>query len=823
MGSSIETFLSLPLCKQTVQIMTISYNWLKEYIDIPESAEDIGKVLTSGGLEVESVEEHETIKGGLKGLVIGEVLTCGRHPNADKLSVTTVDVGGKVLPIVCGAPNVAAGQKVVVAVPGTTVYPTSGDPFTIKATKIRGEQSEGMICAEDEIGIGTSHAGIIVLPASAKVGTPASEYYKVQSDYILEIGLTPNRADAASHLGVARDIRAAKNRLIKWPSVEQFAIDNTSLAMPVVVENHDACPRYSGVTISGVTIAESPDWLKNRLLSIGLTPINNIVDITNFVLHETGQPLHAFDADKIKGGKVLVKTLPEGTKFTTLDNKERTLHANDLMICDADGGMCIAGVFGGVHSGITTGTRNIFLESACFSPDYIRKTSQYHQLKTDASFRFERGTDPNITVYALKRAAMLIKEIAGGVISSEIVDLYPAPVSNRTIVIKDKNVTRLIGKAIPRDEVFAILERLDIRITEKHDDQFSVSVPPYRVDVMQEADIVEEVLRIYGFNNIELAAYAAADYLAEFPVKDPDKFRRTIGEMLNGNGFFEIWTNSLTNAAYQQKHNLVFEGEPVEIMNKLSEEQGILRQTLLFTGLEVCAYNINRRQRDLKLYEFGKVYSMDGGKYREAEQLALYITGNRENENWQRKTQAVNYYDLAQQVQQVLVKSGVGNFKQEVIKDQLFEYGVQLTRGRDIVAKLGKVKTALLKDFSIKQEIFYAELNSSLLFQSANPKLVIQEVSKFPEVRRDLSLVIDRQISFDEVKSLILSTEKKLIRNIIAFDVYEGDKLPAGKKAYALGFTLLDEAKTLTDDEIDQVMQRLMNAFEQKLGALIRK
>lgn len=803
--------------------MTISYNWLKEYIDIPESAEDIGKVLTSGGLEVESVEEHETIKGGLKGLVIGEVLTCGRHPNADKLSVTTVDVGGKVLPIVCGAPNVAAGQKVVVAVPGTTVFPVSGDPFTIKATKIRGEQSEGMICAEDEIGIGTSHAGIIVLPASAKVGTPASEYYKVQSDYILEIGLTPNRADAASHLGVARDIRAAKNRLINWPSVERFAVDNTSLVMPVVVENHDACPRYSGVTISGVMIAESPDWLKNRLLSIGLTPINNIVDITNYVLHETGQPLHAFDADKIKGGKVLVKTLPEGTKFTTLDNKERTLHANDLMICDADGGMCIAGVFGGVHSGITTGTRNIFLESACFSPDYIRKTSQYHQLKTDASFRFERGTDPNNTVYALKRAAMLIKEIAGGAISSEIVDLYPAPVSNRTIVIKDKNVTRLIGKAIPRDEVFAILERLDIRITEKRDDQFTVSVPPYRVDVVQEADIVEEVLRIYGFNNIELAAYAAADYLAEFPVKDPDKFRRTIGEMLNGNGFFEIWTNSLTNAAYQQKHNLVFEGEPVEIMNKLSEEQGILRQTLLFTGLEVCAYNINRRQRDLKLYEFGKVYSMDGGKYREAEQLALYITGNRENENWQRKTQPVNYYDLAQQVQQVLVKSGVGNFKQEVIKDQLFDYGVQLTRGRDIVAKLGKVKTALLKDFSIKQEIFYAELNSSLLFQSANPKLVIQEVSKFPEVRRDLSLVIDRQISFDEVKSLILSTEKKLIRNIIAFDVYEGDKLPAGKKAYALGFTLLDEAKTLTDDEIDQVMQRLMNAFEQKLGALIRK
>lgn len=804
--------------------MTISYNWLKEYIDIPESAEDIGKVLTSGGLEVESVEEHETIKGGLKGLVIGEVLTCAKHPNADKLSVTTVDVGnGKVLPIVCGASNVAAGQKVVVAVPGTTVHPASGDPFTIKSTKIRGEQSEGMICAEDEIGMGTSHAGIIVLPTNAKTGTSASEYYNIQSDFILEIGLTPNRADAASHLGVARDIRAAKNRLIRWPSVEKFAVDNTTLSIPVVVENPEACPRYSGVTISGVTVKESPDWLKNRILSIGLTPINNIVDITNYVLHEIGQPLHAFDADKIKGGKVLVKTLAAGTKFTTLDNKERSLYASDLMICDADGGMCIAGVFGGVHSGITADTRNIFLESACFSPDFIRKTSQAHQLKTDASFRFERGTDPNVTVYALKRAAMMIKEVAGGSISSEVVDIYPTPVENRKILVKDKNVTRLIGKSIPRTEIFQILERLDIHVMDKNDDVFTVSVPPYRVDVVQEADIVEEVLRIYGFNNIELTSHAAADYLAEFPVKDPDKFRRTMGEMLNGNGFFEIWTNSLTNVAYQQKHKLVFEGEPVEIMNKLSEEQGILRQTLLFTGLEVCAYNINRRQKDLKLYEFGKVYTKDGEKYRESERLALYVTGNRENENWQRKTQPVSYYDLAQQVQQVLVKSGVNNFKQEVIKDQLFDYGVQFLRGRDIIGKLGKVKTALLKDFSIKQEIFYAELNSSLLFQSANPKLVIQEVPKFPEVRRDLSLVIDRQISFDEVKSLILSTEKRLIRNIIAFDVYEGDKLPAGKKAYALGFTLLDEGKTLTDDEIDQVMQRLMTAFEQKLGALIRK
>jgi phenylalanyl-tRNA synthetase beta chain len=805
--------------------MTISYNWLKEYIDITESPDDLGHVLTSTGLEVESVEEHETVKGGMKGLVVGEVLTCAKHPNADKLSVTTVNVGGEdPLHIVCGAPNVAAGQKVVVAVPGTTVYPVKGDAFTIKAAKIRGEQSEGMICAEDEIGIGESHAGIIVLDPSTKVGTPAAELYNIQSDYILEIGLTPNRADAASHIGVARDVRASKGRNIKWPVVNGFNVESRDLTIPVVVENTDACPRYSAVTISGIKVTESPDWLKNRLLSIGLTPINNIVDITNFVLHEVGQPLHAFDADQIAGNRVIVKTLPAGSKFTTLDNKERALNANDLMICNGNSeGMCIAGVFGGVTSGITNATKNVFLESACFSPDYIRKTSQHHQLKTDASFRFERGTDPNITVYALQRAALLIKELAGGKISSEVIDIYPQKIGNRIITVKDKNVTRLIGKAIPREECLSILERLDIGIEQKNADSYVVSVPPYRVDIVQEADVIEEILRIYGFNNIELSDFARTDYLAEFPVKDPDKFKRSLGEMLIGNGFFEIWTNSLTNYAYQQKHKLTFQGEPVEILNKLSEEQGILRQTLLFTGLEVCAYNVNRRQKDLKLFEFGKVYWKDGGAYKEEERLALYISGNSETENWQHKTQPVTYYDLAQQVQHVLIKSGLSNVKQENLQDQLFEYGTKILRGRDEIGRVGKVKSALLKEFSIKQEIFYAELSTSLLFQAANPKLVIQEVPKFPEVRRDLSLVIDKQISFDEIKSLIYSTEKKLIRNIIAFDVYEGDKLTPGKKAYALAFTLLDESKTLTDEEIDKTMQKLMTAFEQKLGALIRK
>jgi phenylalanyl-tRNA synthetase beta chain len=804
--------------------MTISYNWLKDYIDIPESAEEIGKVLTSTGLEVEKVEEHETVKGGLKGLVIGTVLTCAKHPNADKLSVTTVDVGGeKILPIVCGAPNVAAGQRVVVATPGTTVYPSKGEPFTIKNSKIRGEQSEGMICAEDEIGLGESHAGIMVLTTDVPNGTPAAEFFNIQSDYILEIGLTPNRADATSHVGVARDIKASKQRSIQWPSVDHFKSDNQSLVIPVEVENKEACPRYSGVTITGITVKDSPDWLKNRLLSIGLTPINNIVDITNFICYELGQPMHAFDADQITGKKVIVKTLPAGSKFTTLDNKERTLLANDLMICNAAEGMCIAGVFGGAKSGITGNTKNIFLESAYFSADYIRKTSLHHQLKTDASFRYERGTDPNITVYALKRAALLVKEIAGGQISSEIVDIYPSKIENRTIEVKDKHVARLIGKIIPREEVFGILERLDIQITEKKEDSFTVSVPPYRVDVLQEADIIEEILRIYGFNNIELSDIAGTDYVAEFPVKSIDKYKRSIGELLAGNGFYEIWTNSLTNHSYQQKHKLTFKGEPVEILNKLSEEQGILRQTLLFTGLEVCAYNINRKQKDLKLYEFGKIYYKDGGKYREEERLVLYITGNVETENWRHKTQPVSYYDLAQHVQNILQKSGVTNLKQETINDQLLEYGLKLSRGNEEIGKLGKVKSALLKDFGVKQEIFYAELNTSLLFQAANPKLVIKEVAKFPEVRRDLSLVLDKQVNFNEINNVVLSTEKRLIKNIIAFDVYEGENIPQGKKAYALGFTLLDETKTLTDEEIDKTMNRLIKAFEEKLGAVIRK
>jgi phenylalanyl-tRNA synthetase beta chain len=804
--------------------MTISYNWLKDYIDLPEPAEEIAKSLTSTGLEVESLHPFETVKGGLKGLVIGTVITCERHPNADKLSLTSVSVGKQdPLKIVCGAPNVAAGQRVVVALTGTTVHPVRGESFTIKTAKIRGEQSEGMICAEDEIGLGESHAGIIVLNTNVPDGTLASEFYKIKSDTIIEIGLTPNRADAASHVGVARDIKAALDRNVKWPSVDSFKVDNTNRTIPVTVETPQACPRYSALTISGVSVKESPDWLKHRLSSIGLTPINNIVDVTNFVCHELGQPLHAFDAEAIHGNKVIVRTMKAGTRFVTLDNKERSLLADDLMICNEKDGMCIAGVFGGVHSGISAKTKDVFLESACFSPDYIRRTSNHHQLKTDASFRFSRGTDPLITVYALKRASMLIKELAGGTISSEVVDVFPSKIGNREIIVKDKNVNRLIGKKLPREQIFSILERLDIKVLQKSDEHYTVSVPPYRVDVTQEADVVEEILRIYGFNNIELLEASGTDYLADFPEQNIDRFKQAIGSTLAANGFCEILTNSLTNFDYQKRHSLAFSGEPIEILNKLSEEQGILRQTMLFTGVEACAYNINRKQKEIRFYEFGKVYQRVAGQYTEAERLALYLTGNAAADNWQIKPRAVTYHDLIQRVAEILGKCGIQLWELVKTDDQLFDYSVKILVGQKEIGRAGKVKSTLVKDFGIRQEIFYADMDTLLLFQSANPKFDVQEVPKFPEVKRDLSLVLDKHVSFDEIRKLVVATEKKLIREVTAFDVYEGENIPAGKKAYALGFTLLDETKTLTDEEIDRTMNKLMSELERKLGAIIRK
>ncbi len=805
--------------------MKIAYRWLQQYIDTRESPEQIGARLTNTGLEVENISRFETIRGGLQGLVIGEVITCTKHPNADKLSVTTVDVGAdKSVSIVCGAANVAAGQKVVVALPGATLYPFAGEPFTIKETKIRGEVSQGMICAEDEIGLGSNHEGILVLQTALANGTPAATYFDIASDFVFEIGLTPNRADAASHVGVARDLRAVTGLPVRWPDVSAFRTHTATLPIPVRVENPDACLRYSGVTLSGVHVAPSPSWLQNRLLSIGLTPINNIVDITNFVLHELGQPLHAFDVDQLGEPHIVVRTLPQDTTFVTLDGKARTLTANDLMICNGrNEGLCLAGVFGGLNSGITATTTRIFLESACFSPDYIRRTGTHHQLKTDASFRFERGTDPELTVFALKRAALLIQEIAGGEISSEIVDVYPRPVAHRTLIVKEKNIHRLLGAKIDRSRMLSILESLDIEILSQDTDTFTVSIPPYRVDVLQEADIAEEILRIFGFNNIALSEVAGTDYLAHFPTKDINRFRLMLGNMLTANGFFEIMTNSLTQPAYQQQHPLHAAGEPIEILNKLSEEQGILRQSMLFTGLEACAYNINRKQKDLKLFEFGKTYWKKEASYHETEHLALYITGRQHAENWRQPEQVVAYHDLAQQVAHVLQRAAVVADQNSLKEDDVLEFGVQFVAGNTIVGKAGKVKTALARDLGVKQDVFYAELKLSCLFDASQPAFRYREVPKFPEVRRDLSLVLDQTITFAQIEALVRTIEQHLVREIIAFDVYQGDKIPPGKKAYALGLTLLDETKTLTDGEIEKAMNRLMAAFEKEMNAVIRK
>ena len=804
--------------------MKISFNWLKDYIDIRETPAEIADLLTFSGLEVEHLDEYQTVKGGLEGLVIGEVLSCLPHPNADKLSLTKVDTGGDTpLNIVCGAPNVAAGQKVVVAQVNTTLYPTEGEPFKIKRAKIRGEVSEGMICAEDEIGLGTAHDGILVLDTNLTNGTPANQYFQVDSDHILEIGLTPNRADAASHLGVARDLKALLNREVKWPQVDHFSFDNRERNIKVTVENAEACPRYSGLTISGIEVKDSPNWLKAKLESIGLSAINNVVDATNFVLHELGQPLHAFDADEIAGDHVIVKTLPQGAKFTTLDDEERTLLGTDLMICNEKEGMCIAGVFGGVKSGIKATTKNVFLESAYFSPVYIRKTAQYHQLKTDASFRYERGADPNITVFALKRAAMLIRDIAGGKICSDIIDLYPKPIANFEVKVKYAHVDRLIGKAMAKEAIHQILRDLEIEIIAETSEGFVASVPPYRVDVEREADIIEEILRIYGFNNVALPPYPHSEYLAEFPEKDPAHYQYLITQLLSGNGFHEMITNSLTSPRYAEKASFLNEKQSVEILNKLSEDLSVLRQSLLFNGMEVIAYHLNRRQKDLKLFEFGKTYHRIEGQYIEKQRLVIFLTGNLEPENWIHKEQKIEFHNLYASAMGVIQKLSKGALQTANTETGALEYGVGISLDGELVATLGKVKTALVREFDIDQEIFFADLDWSLLLQKTNDIIAFEEVPKFPEVRRDLSLVIDKHVTFEEIKRLANERENKLLVDINLFDVYEGENIGKNKKAYALSFILQDREKTLTDKIIDKTMNRLMHSFESELNALIRK
>ncbi|MDA3927831.1 MAG: phenylalanine--tRNA ligase subunit beta [Prolixibacteraceae bacterium] len=818
--------------------MNIAYSWLKEYIDTDLTPQEIGDILTQTGLEVGSIEEVETVKGGLKGLVIGEVLTCIPHPNSDHLSITTVDVDGEhVLPIVCGAPNVAAKQKVVVATVGTVLF--DGDKeFKIKKSKIRGEASEGMICAEDEIGLGQSHDGIMVLDASAKVGTPAAKFFNVESDFVIEVDLTPNRIDGASHIGTARDLAAflKQTQDIEYtkPSVEAFKVDNNALQIPVEIGTPEACPRYAGVTISGVEIKDSPEWLQNRLRTIGLTPINNIVDVTNFVLFETAQPLHAFDAAEIKGNKIIVQTLAAGTKFTTLDEVERELHTDDLMICNGDSEpMCIGGVFGGINSGVKASTQNIFLESAWFDPVYIRKTARRHGLNTDASFRFERGTDPDGVLYALKRAALLIQETAGGTISSNIVDVYPEPAKAFDVDVKLVNVKRLIGIEIPVAKIKKILAALEIEVVAETAEMLSLKVPPYRVDVQRESDVIEDILRIYGYNNIEPDMHVNST-IQYSPKPNPEKVKNQISDLLASNGFNEIWSNSLTKASNFEELDCINAGNTVTIFNPLSQDLNAMRQSLLFGGLETISRNTKFQNSDLKLFEFGNTYFYKGGedvkspadKYYEESHLALFVTGNKNAENWTSTSSESSFFVLKSYVENILDRLGFNKdkLKVESLSNDLIEEGLSYQRGDGkVFVELGYVNSKLLKKSELENNVFYADFFwNNILTQVKNQKPSYTELPKFPAVRRDLALLVDESITFSQLKAIAQKCERKLLRSVDIFDVYKGDKLPAGKKSYAMSFILRDDEKTLNDKVIEKTMQRFISMFEREVGATLR-
>jgi len=799
--------------------MKISYNWLKQFIQTDKTPQELSLILTNIGLEVESLEKVQPIAGGLEGLVIGKVLTCVQHPNADRLRVTTVDAGGaEHIQVVCGAPNVAEGQKVVVATVGTTVYPNEGEPFKINKSKIRGEVSEGMICAEDEIGLGGSHAGIMVLPEDTPVGIPAKEYFKLEDDYLYEIGLTPNRADAASHLGVARDLAAYFRTGITMPDVSSFKTDNEDLDIKVQVEDEDACPRYSSVSISGVTVADSPDWLQNKLKVIGIRPINNIVDVTNYVLHELGQPLHAFDAGQITGGKVFVKKATEGEPFVTLDGIERKLSAEDLMICNAAAPMCIAGVFGGKSSGVTAETTKVFLESAYFNSVSVRKTSKRHNLKTDASFRYERGTDPEITVYALKRAALLIQEIAGGAISSNISDLYPNPVKPFEVEVSYKNINNLIGASIPDAEIKAIITALGIAVAEEKEGQLSLRVPNYKVDVTRECDVTEEVLRIYGYDNIAIPSKINAS-LSYGSKPDKELTQHVVSDMLTANGFLEIWCNSLTKSTYSKNID-----EAVHLLNPLSSDLNVMRQSLLMPALESVAYNQNRKNQDVKFYEFGKTYHLINEKYIERPRLLLLISGTSLPEQWNHKANPVSFYHLKAAVDAITGRLGISTYQTEEVNDENFAYGMRYFRGDKTIVTFGAATAADRKKGDVDKEVFYADFDWALLLEMIKKNRIInKEVPKYPSVRRDLSMLVDTAVTFDDLKTIAFKTEKKLLKNVQVFDVYKGDKLPEGKKSYALNFTLQDEEQTLTDKQIDAVMQKIISNLAQTAKAEIRK
>jgi len=806
--------------------MKISYNWLKQFIKIDLKSEETAAILTDLGLEVEVVEKYQSVRGGLEGVIVGHVLSCEKHPDADRLSITKVDLGdGNPVQIVCGASNVAAGQKVPVATIGTKLFDKDGNEFEIKKGKIRGQESHGMICAEDELGLGTSHDGIMVLDEKLKPGTPCAKVFNIENDEIFEIGLTPNRADAMSHMGVARDLRASllqKNSNIELitPSVSTFRIDKRVLKIDVDVKDSKLAPRYCGVTISGITVKESPEWLKNRLKAIGLTPKNNIVDVTNYILHELGQPLHAFDASKING-KIIVKTVTAGTKFVTLDDVERTLHEEDLMICDEKGPLCMAGVFGGKNSGVTDTTNSIFLESAYFNPVSIRKTAKRHSLSTDASFRFERGIDPNNTEFALKRAALLIKEVAGGEITSDIIDIYPKKIEDFPVFLSFEKTTKLIGQELPKETIKKILASLDIKVTTVSDAGLGLIIPSYRVDVQREIDVIEEILRVYGYNNINFTKKLNATVANSARTEDY-KVQNIIASLLNANGFHEMMANSLTTPEYIGLSEMLKEEYNVSMLNPLSNDLSSMRQSLLFSGLEAVSYNINRKNGDLKLFEFGKTYHKLPSGYDEPKHLTLFTSGNRSEENWRNTQKPSDFFLFKGYVNAILERLGIQKIQNKPVSSDIFAEGIAIASGNDTLVEFGTVKKSILKHFDIKQEVFYADFNWNLILKLIGSKIKFTDIPKYPEVRRDLALLVDENVTFDSIYTIARQTEKSLLKEVNLFDVYQGKNLPEGKKSYAVSFILQDISKTLTDEQIDKIVSKLQKNLENEVGASLR-
>jgi phenylalanyl-tRNA synthetase beta chain len=806
--------------------MKISYNWLKQFLKIDAPSEDISNILTDLGLEVEIVEKYESVKGGLEGVVVGHVLTCEKHPDADRLKITTVDLGtGFPIQIVCGASNVAAGQKVPVATIGTKLFDKEGVAFEIKKGKIRGQESHGMICAEDELGLGNSHEGIMILDESLIPGTPAAKVFNIENDEVFEIGLTPNRADAMSHMGVARDLRAGllqKNGSLELitPSVSKFKVDKRTLKIDVNIIDPKLVPRYCGVTISGVTIKESPSWLQNRLKAIGITPKNNIIDVTNYVLHELGQPIHAYDAAQING-KINVKTVPSRTKFITLDGVERTLHEEDIIICDDQQPLCIAGVFGGKNSGVSENTNSIFLESAYFNPVSIRKTAKRHGLSTDASFRFERGTDPEITEYALKRAVLLIQEVAGGETTSDIIDIYPKKIEDFTVFLNYEKTFKLIGQELPKETIKKIVASLDIKVNSSSDAGMGLIIPAYRVDVQREVDVIEEILRVYGYNNIDFTKKLNAT-VTNSPRNEDYKVQNIIANQLNSLGFHEMMANSLTTPDYLKLSNQLKEENTVTILNPLSNDLSVMRQSMLFSGLEAISYNINRRSSDLKLFEFGKTYHKLSSEHNEKKYLTLFTTGNRIAESWSNPQKPSDFFLFKGYVNSVLERLGIDKTQNIPVSNDIFAEGIAFALGNDILVEMGTVKKSIAKHFDIKQEVFYAELHWDLVLKLLSNKVKFTAIAKYPEVRRDFALLVDTNIAFESIYKVAIKTEKSLLKDINLFDVYEGKNLPEGKKSYAVSFTFQDTTKTLTDVQIDKIMGELQFNFESELGAQLR-